>query len=341
MGDAPPSAALSVTPSSGTAPLQVTADASASTDTDATPIASYTFDFGDGSAVVGPQAGATATHTYTGAGTFTVTVTVTDTAGQPSTSTTSVSANSPPDPPPSAALSVTPSSGTAPLQVTADASASADTDATPIASYTFDFGDGSAPVGPQAGATATHMYAGAGTFTVAVTVEDTAGQPSNATAQVTVTTNQNLAGNPGFETTTSGWNTSGSGVTCSLTRASGAHSGSFSAALTNTSTTTGNCTLNDSPNWVLSTSAGTYTGSIWVRADTAGAVFKLRFREYVGSNLVGTATTQVTLTTSWQNVTVADTTVSPGSSTLDFNAYVSSLGPSASFYADDVWISAS
>ncbi len=53
--DAPPSAALSVTPSSGTAPLQVTADASGSTDTDATPIDSYRFDFGDGSAAVGPR----------------------------------------------------------------------------------------------------------------------------------------------------------------------------------------------------------------------------------------------------------------------------------------------
>jgi hypothetical protein len=30
-----------------------------------------------------------------------------------------------------------------------------------------------------------------------------------------------------------------------------------------------------------------------------------------------------------------------GSSTRDFNAHVSSLGPSASFYADEVWITAS
>jgi hypothetical protein len=37
-------------------------------------------------------------------------------------------------------------------------------------------------------------------------------------------------------------------------------------------------------------------------------------------------------------VTVAYTTGSPGSSTLDFNAYVSSLGASASFSADDASI---
>jgi hypothetical protein len=54
-GDAPPSASVQVSPSSGTAPLTVVADASASTDTDATPIGSFLFDFGDGSPAVGPQ----------------------------------------------------------------------------------------------------------------------------------------------------------------------------------------------------------------------------------------------------------------------------------------------
>ena len=88
--DAAPVPALKVTPSTGTAPLAVTADASGSTDTDTTPIANYKFTFGDGSATVGPQTSATAPHTYTTAGTFTVTVTVTDTAGLTNTTTTTV-----------------------------------------------------------------------------------------------------------------------------------------------------------------------------------------------------------------------------------------------------------
>ena len=88
--DAPPSASLTVSPSSGPAPLTVTADASGSSDTDATPIASYSFDFGDGSATVGPQAGASADHSYPAAGTYTVTVTVTDTAGQSSSASSQV-----------------------------------------------------------------------------------------------------------------------------------------------------------------------------------------------------------------------------------------------------------
>src|SRR5581483_8867557 len=61
-------AALPVTPTSGAAPLAVTADASNSTDTDGTPIQSYSFDFGDGTST-GSQAAATAAHAYAHLGT--------------------------------------------------------------------------------------------------------------------------------------------------------------------------------------------------------------------------------------------------------------------------------
>jgi parallel beta-helix repeat protein len=335
--DAAPAAALSVDPTSGVVPAQVTADASASTDTDATPIASYRFDFGDGSPVVGPQPGATATHTYTAPGSYTVTVTVADTAGLSSTASAAVQALSDVDSPPIAALTVTPDSGAINLVVTADASASTDTDATPIGSYLFDFGDGSPVVGPQAGASATHTYTAAGTYTVSVTVTDTGGLSSTASRQVVVVAAANLVLNSGFEADLSGWNTSGSGANISLTRVAGGHSGNWAAKLTNTGTAASTCTLNDSPDWAKPTSAGTYTGSIWVRADTAGATLKLRFREYSGSTLVGTQTTLATLTTSWQQVSVAYTTQSAGSS-LDFNAYVSSAAVGTCFYADDASI---
>ena len=334
--DAPPNAVLSVTPTSGAAPLAVSADASASTDTDATPIATYAFDFGDGSPVVGPQAGATATHSYTAAGTYTITVTVTDTGGFSSTVTQAVQVTPAGDFPPAAALTVTPVSGSAPVQVTADASGSSDGDATPIATYAFDFGDGSPVVGPQAAASATHTYTAAGTYTATVTVTDTGGLSSIATAQVVVSAN--LVGNPGFETDLSGWNTSGSGTGISLTRVTGGHSGGWAAMLANTGATQSTCTLNDSPDWAKPTTAGAYTGTIWVRADMAGATLKLRFREWNGSTLVGTQTTLATLTTSWQQVSVVYTAQVPGSS-LDLNAYVSSAAPGTCFYADDVAIS--
>jgi PKD repeat protein len=223
-----------------------------------------------------------------------------------------------------------------PLSVTADASASTDTDGTPIASYTFDFGDGTALVGPQAGATATHAYAAAGSYTAQVTVTDTAGLSSTASAPVSV--QLNFVGNAGFETNISGWNPSGSGASITLTRVAGGHSGGFAARLANTGAKARTCTLNDSPNWALSPSAGTYTGSLWVRSDTAGATLRLRFREDVGSTLVGSATTLFTLSTGWQLVSVTYTLVSPGSSTLDFNAYVRAAASGTCFYADDVVI---
>ena len=181
------------------------------------------------------------------------------------------------DAPPRALVSVSPATGPTPLTVTADASTSTDTDATPIGTYTFNFGDGTAAVGPQAAPTVTHTYAAAGTYTVTVTVKDTASLASTATAQVVV--KQNLVRNPGFETDLSGWNTSGSGTGITLVRATaGTHSGTGVAQLTNTTTAASTCLLNDSPNWVTTTAATTYTGSLWVRADTAGQTFKLRFR---------------------------------------------------------------
>ncbi len=84
--DRPPAIVLSVTPSTGSAPLSVFADASRSTDTDGTPIANFVFDFGDGSPSVNPIGGGSrATHTYTVAGGYTITVTAIDTAGHVST----------------------------------------------------------------------------------------------------------------------------------------------------------------------------------------------------------------------------------------------------------------
>jgi hypothetical protein len=145
--------------------------------------------------------------------------------------------------------------------------------------------------------------------------------------------------NPGFETNLTGWNTSGSGTGVTLARVAGGHTGGWAAQLTNGGTTNGTCLLNDSPNWVATTSAGTYSGSLWVRADAGGRSLKLRFREYVGSTLVATTTAQVTLTTSWQQVTVAHVITSPGS-TLDLNAYLASADapPGTCFYADDAII---
>jgi parallel beta-helix repeat protein len=246
----------------------------------------------------------------------------------------------PGDAPPIAALTVTPSAGVAPLTITADASASTDSDATTIESYKFKFGDG-AVVGPQATPTATHTYPcpASGTFTVTVIAIDTAGLDSSATAQVTVPPG-NLVCNPGFETGTAGWAPNGTGVT--LTQVAGGHSGDYSAAIANAGTATvDNCTLKDAaPHWVATTATGTYQASIWVRADSAGATVKLRFREYSlsGGVLQGSQAAAFTLNAAWQQIAIAYTPATPGSSYLDFNAYTLNSPPGTCFYADDASI---
>jgi parallel beta-helix repeat protein len=246
------------------------------------------------------------------------------------------------DLPPTVAVTVSTATGQAPLATTVDASGSTDNDATPIASYTFDFGDG-VVVGPQSSPVASHIYSTAGAFTVAVTVTDTAGLADRGYAQVSVapSSTTNLVPNPGFESGTSGWNTSGrSGIT--LTQVAGGHSGSYAAALTNTgSTTAPDCTLNDSPNVVGQTYAGSYayTASLWVMAPTAGARLTARIREFDASGAsAGSASVSIALTTSWQQVSVVYRPADPGTSNLDFNAYLTNAAPGTCFYADDVAI---
>jgi uncharacterized repeat protein (TIGR01451 family) len=80
----PPTASLSASPTSGSAPLTVLFNASASSDPDpGDSVASYTFRFGDGSTPV-TQSGATISHTYSAPGSYHATLTVTDSRGQES-----------------------------------------------------------------------------------------------------------------------------------------------------------------------------------------------------------------------------------------------------------------
>jgi PKD repeat protein len=82
----PPVASLSVTPSSGVAPVVVSASTANSSSPDGTAITS-SVNFGDGSA---PVAATSASHTYTAAGTYTITATVSSATGLSSTATSTV-----------------------------------------------------------------------------------------------------------------------------------------------------------------------------------------------------------------------------------------------------------
>ncbi len=237
---------------------------------------------------------------------------------------------------PNAALSVTPTSGTAPLTVVADASASRDLDATPIATYAFNFGDG-APTSTQSSPTTSHLYTAAGTYVLSVSVTDTAGLTSTTWTQITVGAAGNLISNSNFETNLNGW---APVEACTLSRVASGRGDGWAADLLNQNAPSAaqTCTLNDSPNWVTKSVAGTYTATTWVRADTAGGQFKLRIREYVGSTLVGTATTTLTPTGDWQQLVLSYPVVSPGSS-IDLNVYETGMAAASNLFVDDVTLS--
>jgi subtilisin family serine protease len=148
-----------------------------------------------------------------------------------------------------------------------------------------------------------------------------------------------LVGNPGFEASTSGWARSSSANT--LTRVSGGHSGSWAAEATNIATSAATCGLTDQPNWVQTTSSGTYSASLWVKAPTAGAKLTLRLRELQGTTQVGQQTATVTLGTDWQQASVTYVPVAAGSSTLDYLATIASAPPGTCFEADDAAITKS
>ena len=181
-GSSAPTARLTVTPTTGTAPLAVTADASTSTDPQGQTL-TYKFDFGD-STSTNTQNAATTTHTYTNPGSYLLRVTTTDTSGLSDTTTQTVTVNAPTASAPTARLTVTPTTGTAPLAVTADASTSTDPQGQTL-TYKFDFGD-STSTNTQNAATTTHTYTNPGSYLLRVTTTDTSGLSDTTTQTVTV-----------------------------------------------------------------------------------------------------------------------------------------------------------
>lgn len=93
----PPTAAMSATPASGTAPLTVAFDGSQSTDPDGT-VSSWAWSFGDGTSGTGPST----THLYSAPGSYTASLTVTDNGGAASTTSRSIVVNTVVPPAPSA-----------------------------------------------------------------------------------------------------------------------------------------------------------------------------------------------------------------------------------------------
>ena len=320
------------------APHAILADASYSTDPDGR-IVSYAFDFGDGLGTV-PQLSPFAPHIYRRAGRWNLSVTVTDDAGNRvvATQTIDVAAVAG-NQPPLAALTLTPPSGFAPLAVIADGSASSDPEG-PLVSYRFDFGDGT--VETSSGPTFPHVYA-AGTWTATLTVTDSAGAQSVATATVNVdsvpapdTLAANLVGNPSFESNLDGWKAY-SGA--SIARVAGGVDGSWclSVSAPLLSTMFG---VNDSPNWIARVpAAGTrYRISAFVRGRLLGKI-RFQVREWSGGTQQGTTiySDPVRPGLVWEELSVDVTALREGS-TIDVQVINEPLVGLETFFLDNVSI---
>ncbi|MCB0975995.1 MAG: PKD domain-containing protein [Acidimicrobiales bacterium] len=198
-GTVPSIGTFDISPSSGSAPLAVSATISA-TDADGDPLI-FMVDWGDGSSsTVGALPTAPVAHTYTNPGTYQASLLVSDGTNPAVSQQETVTASSP-TPPTVDSFGVTPNSGVASLDAQANFSAS-DPNGDPL-TYVLDWGDGSTPdSGTYPAGTLAHTYVNPGTYHPTVTVTD--GTWTDAETQtVLVTPDQPLAANAGDDRATS------------------------------------------------------------------------------------------------------------------------------------------
>lgn len=169
-----PTAVISASPASGTAPLNVTFSSTGSQSPEGS-IVRYEWNFGDPLSgddnVVVTTTPTAPTHRYVRAGTFPARLDVFDDIGLKGSATTNVVVAAPGQPVPIADFTMTPSSGVAPQNVSFDASASRANGGPAISSYEWSFGEGPVRGGQQTNWT----YLSPGTYTVRLTVTNSAG----------------------------------------------------------------------------------------------------------------------------------------------------------------------
>ena len=171
---AQPTCTLNVSPTSGVAPLSVTASGLCTSPENN--ITQVYIDWGDGTSPTFVNPGFTVSHKFNSSGTFKVVLTAFDANGLSGTATQTVKVS----PPLQCSPQATPASGKAPLAVTVTANCT-DPDGTPT--VVMQFGDGYY----QSGSTASHTYVSGGNFKVVVTAKDKAGNAYVGTVSVAVT----------------------------------------------------------------------------------------------------------------------------------------------------------
>lgn len=165
-------------------------------------------------------------------------------------------------------------------------------------------------------------------------------EPTPDPEEPPVPTLHEYVGNPSLEANLTGW-TGLYNTTSQNSRVSGGFDGSYSLRSVNNTSGTGSNGFISKPMWLDGTSgkatvAGSvYTGSLWVKPDTAGQKINvyLRERNANGSTVGSKTVTVTTTTTNWVQVTNAYTAAQTGSS-LGFYVYATSVLAHQGFNAD-------
>ena len=168
-----PTASVTATPATGSAPLLVQLSSAGSVDPDGA-ISGYAWSFGNGVTSTSPNPSAV----YNTAGTYSVSLTVTDNDGASSVRSTTVVV-SPPNAPPVPVIAATPLSGSAPMLVNVNGAGSSDPDGS-VVSYAWTFGNGQTATGALASTT----YATSGSYVIRLTVTDNRGTARSTTTTV-------------------------------------------------------------------------------------------------------------------------------------------------------------
>jgi PKD repeat protein len=170
--NAAPKALVSVTPSSGAAPLAVNFSSAGSLDPEGATLR-FTWDFGDGSAnstIANPA------HTYSAEGSYTAKLVVSDGTNSTTSSNLVIRVG---NQAPVAVASATPTSGLAPLNVNFSSAGSSDFEGATL-TYSWVFGDGTT----STLANPNHTYSVKGVYTARLVVSD--GVKTNASPNITI-----------------------------------------------------------------------------------------------------------------------------------------------------------
>jgi hypothetical protein len=186
-------------------------------------------------------------------------------------------------------------------------------------------------VGPNASVpeTLSFVLEQSGTYGDVAIVSTENGVPISATLSCSVA---NIVTNGSFETNTAGWKAN-SGTT--MSRGTTVFDSAPASARLLRTGSVGMVVINDRPNWLTTTIAGTRCTASAAVMGATGKTALIRMREYQGGTRRSTAIGQVALDGTWKEVSVSVDVVA-GDNTMDLSVYGKRFARGQAMHVDDV-----